>query len=425
MDQTLQRYDKLSSSTANANALFQGLRSVPSFNNAIHIKKGDHEAALLRDARKKIRSVIRAEFTSLKSMLLDVEFSEKLFDRRDFTFREAAKRFASIDVRFLTQGSYAYETLIRPAWPNIQEIDLDDGIYMPLPFVNGLPLFSSGGLFVLIEKALSPLAKKEGWSFKRKSTCVRIELTGQGAHIDLPLFAVEITEFQLLKQQFEKQVGVDLRESHNLSVEFDTNARSIRLREGKILLADREEDWRVSDPKAIHDWFIDQIERYGSVLRRICRYTKSWRDHTWDDCDLSSLVLMVICVEALADLEDRPAEDRDDLMMLHVADHLPNTIRKGNITWQEGAPVLDSHWRPYHREEFAEAAEAMAAEIRKALETCYDSRLVVRQLRNVFGDRIPDAPWSVKFRSENQTDKVVRTAPVTVAMPVVGTSVSA
>ncbi len=415
----------MSATTANANALFQGLKSIPSLNGAIHIKASDPESTLLLDARKKIRTAIRAEFKSLKSTLLKADFADKLFDGRDYFFREAAKRFSSIDVRFLTQGSYAYETLVRPARPNSQEIDLDDGIYMPLPFVNGRPLFSSDGLFVLIEKALAPLAKQEGWTFKRKSTCVRIVLTGQGAHIDLPLFAIERPEFRLLEQQFKKQVGVNLRESRNLNAELDSHAKSVRLRKGEILLADRDEDWRISDPKAIHDWFVDQVHRYGSVLRRTCRYAKAWRDQTWDRSSLSSLALMVACVDALAELNERPAEDRDDLMMLHIADCLPQRIREGKLTWREGETALDVEWTAYDREEFAEAAERMAAEIRIALETCYDSKLIVRQFRKVFGDRFPDVPWSITTLSRKQTDKVLETTPAAVAMPLVGTSVSA
>src|SRR5512145_541463 len=142
--------------TANANALFQGLKIKPSFLKVIAIQPGDPEAVMLMKARSEIRRTLRAAFSDMKPMLVRKDFQESLLRNRGMDFQKAAKAIGGLDIRFLTQGSYAYQTLNRPAQPHCQEIDLDDGIYIPMPFVNGRPLFSSDGLFAVIEQALAP-----------------------------------------------------------------------------------------------------------------------------------------------------------------------------------------------------------------------------------------------------------------------------
>lgn len=410
--------------TANANALFQGLKIKPSFLKVIAIQPGDPEAVTLMKARSEIRRTLRAAFSDLKPMLVRKDFQESLLRNRGMDFQKVAKAIGGLDIRFLTQGSYAYQTLNRPAQPHCQEIDLDDGIYIPMPFVNGRPLFSSDGLFAVIEQALAPLVKAKGWTFKRKDTCVRVCLTGKRAHIDLPLFAVETAAFGRLSELYEGQIGESFRESKSLNEAFDRGARKIRLGQGQILLADRQEDWRPSDPKAIHDWFQDQVERYGPVLRRVCRYLKAWRDETWESCCLSSLCLMVACVDALAELGDEPADDRDDLLALHVATGLPAKLRAGEITWREGEAALDVDWTRDHREELVKAAKALANAMHSALHGNYNPEAVVGHLRSSFGNRFPDAPESVQFKSLNQTKAILEARPAKVAMPLVGTSVS-
>lgn len=410
--------------SANANALFQGLKIKPSFFKVIAIQPGDPESVMLMEARSEIRQTLRVAFKDVRHLLVRQNFQESLLRNRGFDFQKAAKEAGSLDVRFLTQGSYAYQTLNRPAQPHCQEIDLDDGVYVPMPFFNGRPLFSSDGLFTVIEDALAPLVKAKGWTFKRKDTCIRVCLTGKRAHIDLPLFAVDSSAFGRLSDLYELQFGESFREAKSLNEAFDKPARKIRLGQSQILLADRLEDWRPSDPKAIHDWFQDQVERYGPVLRRMCRYLKAWRDETWESCCLSSLCLMVACVDALAELEDEPAEDRDDLLALHVAEGLPAKLQAGNIAWREGEQALDSEWSPDERQKLVNAARSLANTIHNALHENYNPEAVVSRLRDGFGERFPDAPESVHFKPKDQTKAVLETRPEMVAMPIVGTSVS-
>lgn len=413
-------------STANVNALFQGLKSKPSFSKTITIAAGDPEEAILLAARREIRSALRIAFGAFRANLFPDEIRKSLFSRRDFKFHDSARAIHSIDIRFLTQGSHAYGTLNRPAQPEYQEVDLDDGVYVPLPFVDGRPIYSSEGLFRIIQDALAPLAKSKGWTFKQKDTCVRICLPGKNAHIDLPLFAVEQKSFQDLSDLYERQMGTSFRKTIvSLNEILDSTAKNVRLLSSSILLADRQEDWRPSDPKEIHDWFESQVTRYGPVLRRLCRYFKAWRDETWTTCSLSSLTIMVACVEGLKALDLRPTDMRDDLLVLHVANALSDKFQNGKISWRVGEQPLDTNWSASDRQTYVAKARDLAKEVDSALNGTFHKEIVIRRLQSVFGDRFPNAPDAISIAASSQTAAVLQTAPISVAMPIVGTSVSA
>src|SRR5260370_13448828 len=94
-----------------------------------------------------------------------------------------------------------------------------------------------------------------------------------------------------------------------------------------VLLAHREDDWISSDPRKIHDWFIDAIHIYGSVLRRVCRYLKAWRDHNQPHLDDVSSILLMVCASQAYEHLGRPnVPSRDDLALLRVAARLPRLL---------------------------------------------------------------------------------------------------
>jgi hypothetical protein len=410
---------------ANANALFQGLKTKASFTKTITIESGDPEDALLKEARKKIRDAIRNAFGGFETYFRDSTLRPVLLNARDYSFEGLAKSLKNLDVRFLTQGSHAYRTLIRPALPN-QEIDLDDGVYLSMPFVNGRPLLSSEGLFQIIERALVPLVRSEGWALKRKDTCVRVQIALRKAHIDLPLFAVEREGLSVVLMSIQKALGEPVARTSKLTDLLNGNHRkSVGLADGSILLADRNEDWRKSDPKAIHDWFSDQVDVLGPVLRRLCRYSKAWRDNKLGNCTLSSLALMVMCVEALASLGERPSENRDDLLLLKVVSQFPTKLTNGGLVWQEGERPLDEKWTDDERKIFVSAAKIFSDTLKSALEHKYDREQIVLAIQGELGKRFPNAPEAIDISRGGQTAEVLETKASVVAMPTVGTSVSA
>lgn len=109
-------------------------------------------------------------------------------------------------------------------------------------------------------------------------------------HIDVPLYAIPGAEFMLM----EKAV-----QARTLDGALDSRADSVdrwdALPSDCVLLAHREEGWKASDPRKIHDWFVDAVELYGERLRRVCRYLKAWRDHNRPHLDgVSSISHLVL-----------------------------------------------------------------------------------------------------------------------------------
>ncbi|MCG7983788.1 MAG: hypothetical protein JAY90_13710 [Candidatus Thiodiazotropha lotti] len=334
---------------------------------------------MLRDARKKVRTAIRAAFTEARKYLkeevpeADVEVISK------------------IKPMFLTQGSYAYKTLNTPCQP-CQEIDLDDGVYLPMSFINKEPSKNMEWFFWIVDGALKALAKQEGWEFtKEKSTCSRVTLPGN-AHIDVPLYAIPD------ERHVKMMESVDLRNAlnrkHMSAILFSNNmavAKQALLDEEDVHLADRESGWRKSDPMAIAIWFKQEIaiRGYGSGqrLRRICRFLKGWRDFVWEKGGPSSLTLMVCAVEAYPEDD----QDRDDYALLKVVEKLPAKL---SASIHNLAFPYDSIYPRQNMviEEIVAKANQLHNSLSSALSGSLDKNGVVRSFSDNFGNRIPANP---------------------------------
>lgn len=405
----------------NANALFQGLKTEPSFHKKITIRAGDKEDIALRSAQQKLRSVIRTQFNRFLEALQDTATNQLLFEERGSAFRKAVISNPITKVRFLTQGSHAYELLIRPAREG-QEIDLDDGVYFPMPFIDGKPAVASKGLFDLVERAIAPLVKQEGWSFHRKDTCLRV-LIGNGAHIDLPLYAIEDGEFQRVEKILE-DASIHNADSWKGLDMMTASAFGREVEIDKILLAHRTADWVASDPKQFADWFDRQLDIFGPVLRRLIRYFKAWRDLRWQEGELKSMAIMILCVAALNDLDKRPGDERDDVLVLEVAQRFPQLIQRGNITWHPNERPLDDDWTVEERDEIVAAANGLKRKIEGALLETGHAKITINHLRDGFGTRFPDAPDSVQIAGDAKIDAYQSAPAIHVSQPDVGTNVS-
>tara|TARA_R110000868_G_scaffold375440_3_gene639970 strand:- start:3958 stop:5214 length:1257 start_codon:yes stop_codon:yes gene_type:complete len=416
------------STLANAHPLFSGLRRTASFNKEVHIQTGDPEDKLLRNARRTLRQAIRERLNNLGTLLTEGEGNKIRITNTDSMSAAAKGRnIRALDVRFLSQGSFVYETLVRPAQPEHQEIDLDDGIYIPIEFEGGYPVLPSAALFYAVESALGPVVKENGWTFERKSTCVRVTLTGEGAHIDLPLFAVNQEDFNRVEENFRGRVGLlESREAATLNDSQIKDRESFRVGKDLILLAHREKNWEQSDPKAFQDWFEDCAARFGPVLRRMCRYLKAWRDEHFAESHLSSLALMVVCVEACEKLDGEPVDNRDDLLMWAAAETLTSMLKSGMIPNPivEDAPPLDAKVTAEERAKLVSAAETLDEQMDQALNATHHAQIVVNRLRAAYGTRLPDEPDAVAVRVSDQTAAHIVRESKTVPMPRVGSSVS-
>ncbi len=348
----------------------------------------DDAKAELRSARDKIRDALK---TGLRDWTSTVQ-KQELFE--NVLARDAEP---ILRPKFRMQGSFAYHTINDPAQNPPQEIDLDDGVFLPTSFLNQdgalHPIIVSQGYFLAVERMLAPLCKGEGWTLVTdKSSCVRVKLSEQ-AHVDLALYAIPDAEFVTLVEKVvamsanamdaairksELQDGIELSDKIYASLDPD-----------HIMLAHREEGWKKSDPRKLEDWFNEALEKHGDQLRRVCRYLKGWRDYQWDESRLSSIALMASAVTAYDEAIGQFDDSRDDKALMKIASRLPSLLaaRIDNPV-VEGAR-LDEGWTMQQRSEYMAQAAKLHDSIRSALELTDDANVALNQLTGTFGDRIP------------------------------------
>jgi len=309
---------------------------------------------LLLSSRKKIRCAIREAFSNIRSAL-----SSRSYERRNKLLKslpveivdailmlepEQQSMIAKLRPVFFTQGSFTYGTINRPAYPPEQQLDLDDGVYLPIEFFESSPIVSKNVFFLIIDTVLIRLCEETpqwtGPSFK--PTCARINVAPH-VHIDIPLYAIPEDEYENLEKS--RQHNAVALESVNVAISYDKlytrylediyenvaygrYSKYPYLKPDRIYLAKRDEEhWIPSDPALVVRWFESAVEEHGQALVHACRYLKAWRDTTYRSGGPTSLTLMACAVAAFdnhskADLDDHSA-------LLLCTEVLPAQLRQG------------------------------------------------------------------------------------------------
>ncbi|GGI27362.1 MULTISPECIES: CBASS cGAMP synthase [Bradyrhizobium] len=358
----------------------------------------DTDRACLMEAREKVRDCLRKTFAALTKQELGV----------------------TVHPRFFTQGSFAYRTINDPCWTPPQQMDLDDGAYLPMTFIQGVqrPSVAATAFFKVVDAALEKLAKEEGWQFGKKPTCSRLVISSN-SHIDVPLYAIPDAEFEKLEKQM-KSFDAMARDAR-----VDSDDRWDALPSDCVLLAHREHDWISSDPRKIRDWFVEAIKIYGPVLRRVCRYLKAWRDHHRPHLDdVSSILLMVCAFEACEDLGRPNVPGRDDLALLRIAERLPRLLEGPVYNPTDRDERVDGRLSAASRRIAIDMAKKFDAELTEIVEKCFDPEEAIERLTALFGDRIPDQIDLVDVTKAAHAE-IRSHAPRIAAAPTVGKSTSA
>ena len=354
----------------------------------------------LRAARDTLRTALKAGFSERGQWITDAAL-----------FETAAIKMASppaLKPKFKMQGSFSYRTLNVPAQMPPQEMDLDDGMFLPVSFLNDTsdsnPIIASSGYFKLVEKILAPVCKAEGWTLvKDKPSCVRVELSSK-AHVDFALYAIPDGDYErLVEKAMKSETALQRMEIRDAISMADMVYREIPL--DHIMLAHRDDGWIKSDPRKLEAWFQDAVKLHGEQLRRLCRYLKGWRDHQWSSCRLASIALMAVAIaiyeEAKASL---PPENRDDEALLLTTERLPVKLAGRIKNPVVDDAYLDEGWTEDMRAEFIEKAEDLHQTLKVAAQGSSSPREALRHLTSAFGDRIPDDVSLI------QTDDGTRTA---------------
>lgn len=361
--------------TVNAHSLLSG-RDPAAFLTKISPSEDDRETLL--EARKMIRGHLRKRFNDLSQNFLEQQ-RRSLIDKYSTQPIRLRPKFAS-------QGSFVYGTLNSPAHCPPQEMDLDDGMYLPLEIIDKVPpKVASQMLFRVVGDFLQELCDvNPGWKMERKSTCCRVKLPTAG-HLDVPLYAYPEAYEQNLVEAAEAIVVAK-------ALNFQDALLEVRLDSDKVWLAHRDNGWQQSDPKKIHDWFKDRVDLHGPQLRRICRFLKAWRDHHFEKGGVPSIALMAHAVHVFDRVPMAP--DRDDLALLRVAERLPSLlsmrVENPTIDVPEGDPskYLDGCLSQSDRDAAVRAADALRADLSEALENQYQRQRTLNCLRKALGNRL-------------------------------------
>jgi hypothetical protein len=313
---------------------------------------------------------------------------------------EARKAFLALTPRFWTQGSFQYDTLNYPYATPPQEMDIDDGTYLPMAIFEDRPVIGHQLLLLLVDSSLKSLAHENvGWQFEAKRTCARIKIPAEHTHIDVPMYAIPEDQFLLKEVALAKSRGM-VMDSINGSLslesadyELDEDCVNLALREG-------DQKWMKSDPKIVEDWFNDSCRRIGPHLSGICRFMKSWRDVQWEKGGgPSSISLMAATVSIL----DRIAHDKNDLdaTMRMLAKHLPDEFSAGveSPDHTDEKPLFPP--RIEHEERELEIM-ARLSELHGILidaQQCLSKELALQSINRAFGQRVLKSDLIVSEKS--------------------------
>lgn len=316
---------------------------------------------------------------------------------------EARKAFQALTPRFWTQGSFQYDTLNNPYATPPQEMDIDDGTYLPMAIFEDRPVIGHQLLLLLVDSSLKSLVHENvDWQFEAKRTCARIKIPAEHTHIDVPMYAIPEEQFLLKEAALTKSRGMGMEAMESTSGSLTFNRADYDLDEDCVNLALREGDqkWMKSDPKIVEDWFNDSCRRIGPHLRSICRFMKSWRDVQWEKGGgPSSISLMAATVSIL----DRIAHDKDDLgaTMRMLAKYLPDEFSKGveSPDHTDEKPLFPPRIEHGERELEIMARLSELHGILIDAQQCSSKELALESINRAFGQRVRRSDLIVSEKS--------------------------
>lgn len=389
------------------------------------LKLADEQVEVLKELRKRVRTRTKEVFAEAKEL---AKASNTMLSMESFTARVANTRlkhlspqaqaevalliknmeeatrqaFLALTPRFWTQGSFQYDTLNNPYATPPQEMDIDDGTYLPMAIFEDRPVIGHRLLLLLVDSSLKSLVdENHGWEFEAKRTCARIKIPKMNTHIDVPMYAIPADQFLLKEAAMESFKGEARDSGEYITGSFVDNRADYELDEGCVNLAVREgeQKWIKSDPKIVDDWFNDSCRRIGPHLRKVCRFMKSWRDAQWDSNGPSSISLMAATVAIL----DRVPHDKGDLgaTMRILANHLPDEFANGveSPDHTDEKPLFPPHHEHEARERGIMEKLSKLKEIMDQAEGALSKELALQSINEAFGRRVSKSELIVSVQS--------------------------
>lgn len=364
----------------------------------------DEDITQLNTARVTIREKIRGAFKETRRSISqddaarfviteNASLSQALVESIRKLDSDQKKALRNTTPKFSPQGSFVYKTANSPCHNPPQQIDFDDGVYLPTDLFEDRPIVSKDLFFKIVDDALTELcAEQKGWRFDNsKPTCARIILD-QRKHIDIPLYAIP-------RDRYEQMVA---EAALNKSQLGDAVATRKLLNSKDVFMAMRNQaHWIKSDPKLVSKWFLGSIEDFGDILRRVCRYLKAWRDNKFLNGGPSSITLMACAVETFQQNSKRGHLFRDDSeALLACATCLFSQLENG-----VESPVDESEPNLFprdgvsqeERQRILEIARDLGAGMKSAFLDAHSAIEANTKLLSLFGTRFPFTPEAIEI----------------------------
>lgn len=353
------------------------------------------EVAQLKSARAEIRKAIRDAFSDSHRFVTPDEYGRFIVNESQVSV-ELAESIRKLDTsqkdalrktkpKFAPQGSFVYKTANSPCHNPPQQIDFDDGVYLPTDLFEDKPIVSKDLFFKIVDGALIKLCNsKPGWKFDdSKPTCARITLDSR-KHIDIPLYAIPRHKHEEMALTFD-------------SAQFNEARIERKLLDSKnVFMAMRnKEHWIKSDPKQVNQWFLANVEDYGEIVRRVSRYMKAWRDFEFIKGGPSSITLMACVVNSFEAHASKGNIFKDDSeALLHCAINLHDQLADGvNSPIDDSEPALfPRNLSDEERLHVLGKAKDFGLLIKSSLLHASNTQEANQKLLAAFGSRIPFRP---------------------------------
>lgn len=332
------------------------------------------------------------------------------------TLREAFRRETAtvlgeknaITPKFFTQGSWGYGTINRPAHVPPQQVDMDDGCYLPMSFARGTtPQNAADMFFGIADRALDKLVKAQAWKRydSSKEVCCRVVIDDE-SHIDVPLYAIRDEQFVLMRKSLTED-AIRFSEAAALAEEDEYPFDWSMVTDEDVLLAQRDGVWKPSNPRKVTNWVNSAVEEAGPQLRRVWREMKGWRDHRFPKGGASSIALMVMVEDGFEEVKGR-----DDLAMQLAAKAMRERVLDDvPAPWdaRENLNILTAQ----ERKQFATALKELEDEIAYCVQgTVANAAIYLKRWQNQCGKYFSNSVTRVKEVSAHETVHAYKAASV-------------
>ena len=316
------------------------------------------------------------------------EAREHIRDQLRQFIRDQLPQNPPVRIRFKEQGSCRYKTVNLPCYPPRQQMDLDDGMYIPRSAVEKV---EAAQLLKQVAEYLRPLAKKHGWGEPQaKHSCVRIVIDNE-KHIDIPVYRIADGDIKDISDHTPHGVVefADIYKEWGMSKYWDAP-------KGAVELATNQ-GWRQSDARNIFKWVAGCRARFGKRFIDFSRILKGWRDHQWPEekSPLSSILIMAMVEAAMVEAcISANSTESDDQAFWDVVSVIADTVVHREIPDPDESvdEPLTGKWTAAERAECARKFDAL----RRALNNVLGGSGGIEELRKQFGKFFPSDASLIK-----------------------------